>query len=523
MSDIQMKVLTRTARSVTIELDDGGIYDAHSTYEIWLNGEWHKTTDKVITSVFGLEPDTDYEIEARLEDAVVASCEFATEPEFVTLNIKEFGAKGDGQTDDTLFIQAAILSCPEGGRVLVPEGTYLITTLFLKSNLRLEIAKDAKLIGNPDREIHPILPDKITSNDGLSEYDLGTWEGDPQPAFSGIITGINCENVVIYGEGTIDGGAGIDNWWFEPKKMRIAWRPRLVFLSHCKNVVMQGLACQNSPSWNLHPYFSQNLGFYNLEVLNPWDSPNTDGLDPESCKDVEIAGMHFSLGDDCIAVKSGKLYMGQRYKTPSENVHIFQCKMESGHGAVTLGSEIAGGIRNMTVEKCIFSHTDRGLRIKTRRGRGKYCRLDEITFRDIKMDHVMTPFTANAFYFCDPDGKTDYVQTRELVPVDDRTPELGRFLFENIEAKNCHVAAAWFEGLPESKIIEVIMKNVSISYADEPTAGVPIMSNGVDECSKRGIFVRNAKRLVFENVSIQGQVGDKLEVEGVEEIDGDIC
>lgn len=126
--------------------------------------------------------------------------------------------------------------------------------------------------------------------------------------------------------------------------------------------------------------------------------------------------MKFSLGDDCIAVKSGKIYMGKKYKTPSENIHIRQCLMENGHGAVTVGSEMAGGVKNLVVEECRFYDTDRGLRIKTRRGRGKDAVLDQIIFRKIDMDQVMTPFVINCFYFCDPDGKTEFVQSREKMP-----------------------------------------------------------------------------------------------------------
>ena len=184
--------------------------------------------------------------------------------------------------------------------------------------------------------------------------------------FSGILTGIEAEDVVIYGSGRIEGNASADpdNWWYEPKKMRTAFRPRMIFLNRCKNISIQGITVQNSPSWNIHPYFSQDLKFVDLKVLNPKDSPNTDGLDPESCKNVEILGVYFSLGDDCIAIKSGKIYMGSKYRTPSENITIAQCCMRDGHGSITIGSEMAGGVKGLLVKDCRFLHTDRGLRIK---------------------------------------------------------------------------------------------------------------------------------------------------------------
>ena len=178
----------------------------------------------------------------------------------------------------------------------------------------------------------------------------------------------------------------------------------MVFLERCEIAVLQGITVQNSPSWNLHPYFSDNLRFLDTKVLNPKDSPNTDGLDPESCKNVEITGVYFSLGDSCIAIKIGKIYMGATYKRPCENITIRQCCMRDGHGALTIGSEMAGGVKNLTVGDCMFLHTDRGLRIKTRRGRGKDAVIQGILFENITMDHVMTPFVINCFYFCDPDG-----------------------------------------------------------------------------------------------------------------------
>lgn len=210
--------------------------------------------------------------------------------------------------------------------------------------------------------------------------------------------------------------------------------------------------------------------------------------------------------------------MGRKYKTPAENTHICHCLMENGHGAVTVGSEIGAGVKNMLVEKCCFSHTDRGLRIKTRRGRGKDSVLDGITFRDIEMDHVMTPFTANAFYFCDPDGRTEYVQSRSCYPVDERTPEMKNFCFENIKAENCHVAAAYFDGLPESKIESITMKNVEISFAKEAKTGVPIMSNGVEPCSKKGIYAHNVKKLILDHVQVTGAAGEPVEAVDVDEM-----
>lgn len=516
---MDIKLIMKSARSAVIEIADGGIYYTREAYRITLNGESMKKAETVITSFYHLKPETEYEVVVRREDGTEAGrLAFTTQYEFVTLNVRDFGARGDGCADDTGFIQAAIMACPGESRVLIPKGKYRIGTLFLKSNINLELERGAELLANTERSAYPRLPGLIQSFDEKAEYNLGTWEGNPLPMFAGIITGIQVKNVLIYGEGTINGNASRENWWRNPKEMIGAFRPRMFFLNQCENVTLQGVRFCNSPSWTLHPYFSRNLRFYSLNIENPCDSPNTDGLDPESCQDVEIAGVKFSLGDDCIAIKSGKIYMGRKHKTPSENIFIRQCLMENGHGAVTIGSEMAGGVKNLTVEECLFQNTDRGLRIKTRRGRGEDAVLDKILFKKIQMKDVMTPFVVNCFYFCDPDGKTEYVQSRESMPVDERTPYIKRLAFEDIEAKNCHVAAAFLEGLPEQKIEEIRMRNISVTYAENPKCDVPAMSEGVEHCSRRGIYASNVKKLVLEQVSITGQQGAAVEVSKVEEL-----
>ncbi len=513
---MKVRNIFRTARCITIEIEDGGIFKTEQEYEIYINDVHYKTADKVINSIYGLKPDTDYAVSVVCGDER-AYLPVRTDYEFVTLNVRDFGAKGDGIQDDTLFIQAAIMACPPESRVLIPEGVYRITSLFLKDDLRIELAKGAVLSAETERTKFPVFPGMIQSFDEDGEYNLGTWEGNPLPMFSGIITGVNSKNVLIYGEGEINGNANdeVGNWWYNAKQMRIAFRPRMIFLNRCENIVVEGITVKNSPSWNIHPYFSKRLRFLNLSILNPKDSPNTDGLDPESCQDVEVAGVYFSLGDDCIAVKSGKIYMGAKYKTPSEDIMIRQCCMRDGHGSITIGSEMAGGVRNLTVKDCLFLNTDRGLRIKTRRGRGKDAVIDGVLFENIRMDHVMTPLVINSFYYCDPDGYSEYVRSKEMLPVDERTPDIRTLVFHNIEATNCHVAAAFFYGLPEKKIRKIMMEHVRISFAKEPKSGVPAMMEGVDPCSKMGIFAQNIETLLLSDVRIEGQDGEETILGGI--------
>ena len=516
MKKLEFDVILKTARSLVLELKDCGCYTSEEEHVVFVNGKEAEKSNKIVVSLFDLKPATAYEVQVKFADKESDVVTICTENEFVTLDVKEFGAKGDNETDDTLFIQCAINACPKGGRVYIPAGNYRITSLFLKSDLVLELAKGATLYATTDRTKFPILPGVITSYDEQDEYNLGTWEGNPIDCFAGIICGINVENVLITGQGVIDGCSSYETWWADPKTRKIAWRPRLVFLNHCNNVILHGVQFQNSPSWNLHPYFSDNLKFIDLKVLNPKDSPNTDGLDPESCKNVEIIGVYFSLGDDCIAIKSGKIYMGAKHKKPSENLMIRQCCMRDGHGSITIGSEMAGGVKNLIVKDCKFLHTDRGLRIKTRRGRGKDAIIDGILFENIEMDHVMTPVVINAFYFCDPDGHSQYVQSKEYFPVDDRTPFIGELNFRNIKATNCHAAAAYMFGLPEQKIKKVGFENVSFSYADNPKAGVPAMMDGADKTTKSGMLAKNLEVLELKNVTITGQDGEEITLDGID-------
>ena len=116
-----------------------------------------------------------------------------------------------------------------------------------------------------------------------------------------------------------------------------AWRPKGVFLSHCTHIGLQGITVKNTPSWNIHPYFSSHLDFIDIKLESPSDSPNTDGCDPESSDHVNLIGIKFSVGDDCIAIKSGKYEMGMKYRKPTEKMIVRNCFMEHGHGAVVLG------------------------------------------------------------------------------------------------------------------------------------------------------------------------------------------
>lgn len=515
---MEAKVIFTAARSFVLEVLDNKADYRTKSYDVYIDGEKRLTTDKTILSVYGLTPDTDVEVQLKREEESTEVIKVHTSYEFVTLNVKDFGAAGDGITDDTAYLQAAIMTVPEHGRVYIPEGTYRFTHLFLKSHMKLELAKGAVLRAIPDKTKLPILPGRIESYDEKGEFLPASWEGSPLDTYASILTGLYVEDVVICGEGIIDGGADFDNWWDkEKRKNDPAARPRMLFLNHCKNVVLQGVTIKNSPSWNLHPYFSDGIRFLDIKIQSPDNSHNTDGIDPESCFDVEIAGVYFSVGDDCIAVKSGKMYMGKTYRTPSKNIVIHNCLMERGHGGVTIGSEIAAGVDNILVRNCRFINTDRGLRVKSRRGRGKDSYLSGISFENVLMEGVRTPFVINCFYYCGADGKSEYVASKEALPVDDRTPRVGKIEIRNVVCRDCHVAGVYFYGLPESKIECVEMENVTISFAKDAKEGKAAMMTGCERSSRQGIFVRNAKKVTLKNVILEGNEGEAVDIDGVDE------
>jgi len=516
---MELKLVLNTGRSAVVEFDDGGKFYSKMEYALYVNGNEYMTTDKVVTSLYGLKPNTDYEIKAIYDGQEYGPVVFKTNKESYTLNVREFGALGDGEHDDTNAIQCAIMAAPKDARVLVPEGVYKISSIFLKDDLTLELAKGAVLSAFTEREKFPILPGMIENYNETEFYNLGSWEGNPLDTFSAIVCGINCSNVTITGEGVIDGCTTHDNWWKNCKIRNIAWRPRLFFINHCENVTMQGITVQNSPSWTIHPYFSNHLKFVDVKILNPANSHNTDGLDPESCQDVLVLGTYISVGDDCIAIKSGKIYMAEKLKTPTKNMIVRQCCMRDGHGAVTVGSEIAAGVMDVHIKDCLFMNTDRGLRVKTRRGRGKLSILDDISFENIDMNNVMTPFVVNSFYFCDPDGKTEYVGTNEALPVDDRTPSIKALTFKDINAKDCHVAGAYICGLPESKVEQLTFENINFEYAADAKSGqAAMMLRCPEKACKQGLVVSNIKKLILKNVNINGCEGEAIVADNVDEI-----
>ena len=499
--------------SACFELENTSAYYAEEPFEVTVNGAPALQGVRThVFSLFELKPETEYTVAVGAESVTVT-----TLAETGCINVRDFGAVGDGKADDTAAIQCAIHACPKNGRVLVPAGTYAVGPIVLKSHMTLHLQEGARLLGDTCEEHYPILPGEIHDAATGKELQISSWEGNPFPCRQSFLSAFYAENIHIVGQGVIDGNAVNATWWVDVKKRKIG-RPKLVFLNQCSHVRFHGILGCNSACWNFHPFFSRDIHFYNMAVEAPEDSPNTDGTDPESCDDVAYIGVRFSVGDDAIAIKAGKMYMGMKYQTPATNHVVRNCLMEYAHGAMVLGSEMSGGVKDLTVSQCYFKHTDRGLRIKTRRGRGKYAVIDGVEFSNIKMENVMAPLVMNMYYFCDPDGHEKIVWDKEPHPVDDSTPYLGSFLFRDMECTDCEWAAGYFYGLTEQPIGSVTIENVRFTFKEDAKPGRPAMMDYIEDACKRGLYFNCVKKVHLKNVTMSGQNGDRLTTINTDEV-----
>ncbi|MCB5200441.1 glycoside hydrolase family 28 protein [Loktanella sp. TSTF-M6] len=432
----------------------------------------------------GLAPDTSYTF-ATAEEAV----RFTTKPCAGLIDATDFGVAAGAANNADAFARA-IDAVPTGGTLLVPAGRFASGPLFLKSDMTFWLADGAILEAVADRGGWPILPE----HDDTGRV-IGTWEGLPAASFASPVTAIGCANLAITGRGTLDGGGDRGDWWHWPKETRDgARRPRTLFLAHCTDTVLSGITVRNSPSWTVHPFRCDRLTAAALHIRNPADSPNTDGFDPESCTQVQLRGLHISVGDDCIAVKAGKRGTGDDTRVdhiaPTRHLTIANCLMEDGHGAVVMGSEMSGDITDVDITRCAFKGTDRGLRIKTRRGRGG--QVSRITMDDVVMDGVGTALAINAFYFCDADGKSAAVQSRDPAPVDDTTPQVSDITISNLRLRGVRHAAGAFLGLPEAPVRGLRLSGITIDYDATAEAGETLMACHLPPARHAGLLHRFA-------------------------------
>jgi polygalacturonase len=352
-----------------------------------------------------------------------------------------YGAKVDGVSKDTAAVQKAIDACEQrgGGLVRLSPGTWLSAPIVLRSNITLEIDKGATLLGSSDHQDYP----------AKTEFRA--------PGLQSLVSATNATNVSIMGEGTID-GAG-ESWWQEARTLgdhgvmgSDHTRPRLVVFDHCRHVLVEGVTIQNSPMWQLVPYYSDDVTIRNIKVLAPQHSPNTDAIDPFSSSNVRIEHVFADVGDDDVAIKSGKAN-SEGPDDPSRDITITDCMFLHGHG-LSVGSEIAGGAKNIRAERIHFDGTDNGIRIKANRDRGND--VGGLSFRDIDMKNVKYAVIISEYY-----PKVLPPDPDPAEPVTRLTPHFHDITLENVTATDI-VSAGAIAGLPEAPVRNVILKNVRI-------------------------------------------------------------
>ncbi|XP_057791501.1 probable polygalacturonase [Salvia miltiorrhiza] len=314
----------------------------------------------------------------------------------LVFNLTDFGAVGDGITVNTNSFERAVSEIGRrgGGQLNVEAGRWLTAPFNLTSHMTLFLAQNAVILGIDDENHWLLMP-------ALPSYGYGRERAGPR--YGSLIHGQNLTDVVITGHnGTINGQG--QTWWTKYRKNLLNYtRGPLVQLMWSRDIQISDVTLRDSPFWTLHPYDCQNVTIRNVTILAPLSgAPNTDGIDPDSCKNVLIENSYISVGDDGIAIKSGWDQYGIAYAQPSANILIRNVIVRSMISAgVSIGSEMSGGVANVTVENLLVWNSKRGIRIKTSAGRGGFVR--HITYRNLTLDNVRVGIVIKTDYNEHPD------------------------------------------------------------------------------------------------------------------------
>jgi len=395
------------------------------------------------------------------------------------VDMKKAGANSSGTKLNTVLINKTIdkLNAKGGGTLYFPSGKYLTGAIKLKSNITIDLEAGATLLFSDNFDDY--LPFVEMRHEGIM-----------MKSFSPLIYAVDAENITIKGEGTINGQG--KKWWDEFMRViidvkkngkkdinkyqpmwdevnnanaiaadinedysealqRRFFRPPFIQPIRCKNILIQGIKIINSPFWTVNPEFCENVTIDGITINNPL-SPNTDGINPESCRYVHISNCHITVGDDCITLKSGRDLQARKLGWANENITITNCTMLAGHGGVVIGSEMSGGVKKVVISNCVFDGTDRGIRIKSTRGRGgvvEDIQVSNIVMRNIKRE----AFMLNLKYSRMPEE-----------PLSERTPIFRNINISNVTANNVDTPIKII-GLEESPITDVTFTNVNIKSA----------------------------------------------------------
>ncbi|XP_058105652.1 probable polygalacturonase [Magnolia sinica] len=366
-----------------------------------------------------------------------------------TVSLTDFGGVGDGSTSNTKAFQEAIthlsqFSSNGGGQLFIPAGKWVTGSFNLTSAFTLYLHKDAVILGSQDMNEWPLI-------DPLPSYGRG--RDAPGGRYSSLITGSNLTDVVITGDnGTIDGQGAL--WWqkFHSKKLKYT-RGYLIELMYSNQILISNLQLINSPSWNVHPVYSSNIIVKGITIIAPVRSPNTDGINPDSCTNVRIEDCYIVSGDDCVAIKSGWDEYGISFGMPTKQVIIRRLTCISPTSAViALGSEMSGGIQDVRAEDIHAIDSESGVRIKTAPGRGGFVK--DIYVRGFTMHTMKWAFWMTGSYGSHADGKYD----PNAIPV------IESISYSNVIAENVTMAGR-LEGIQNAPFTGICISNTTIGMA----------------------------------------------------------
>ena len=396
-----------------------------------------------------------------------------------SFDVRDFGAAAGQLPATTQAFRQAIEACHNagGGIVRVPAGAWLTGPIHLRSNINLHLEQGAvvRFSTSPADYLPPVFT---------------RWEGVECYNYSPLIYARDCQNVAVTGAGILDGQG--QAWWHWKKRQQAAatalydaqfegipverrvygteeaaLRPQFLQLVGCCNVLVEGVTFADGPMWTIHPVYCDNVLVRGVTVNT--EGPNTDGLNPDSCRNVLVESCSFATGDDCIAVNSGMNEDGWRVARPCENVVIRNCTMTEGHGAVSIGSGMSGGVRHVYISDCRFTGGDQGIRLKSMRGRGglvEDVHVDNILISGLRQEAIVL----SMFY-----GSSTAASRSDAPPV-----------FRDIHIKNvtCDGAACAvaIRGLPEQPIERVVLQNLRLKAV-------------------RGIYCQDIDGLTLRNVS----------------------
>lgn len=408
--------------------------------------------------------------------------------------VTDFGAKGDGITKNTAAFKKAIEACNKagGGKVVVPAGNFLIGAIYLESNVNLNLSEGATITFSQDTKDYPLV--------------LTRWEGMDCMNYSPQIYAYNEQNIAITGKGTINGNADKTHWWPWKGRAQYGWkkdapnqfkareslhvmmrekvdprkrifgdghylRPYMIQPYNCKNLLISGVTLIDSPMWFLSPVMCENVTIEKVKIDS--EGPNTDGIDPDACKNVLIKDCYLNTGDDCIAIKSGRDEDGRDNKKAAENHIIEGCEMKNGHGGIVIGSEIAGGAKNIYAVNCKMDskNLDRVLRVKTSSSRGGT--IENIFLKDI----TVGSYGESAIHF-----NMFYEDPGKFMPV------IRNIWVENLNVEKGGDYAIWVNAYKESPIENLKVVNCKF--------------NGI----KTPLKIDNVKNMQLENISINGEI-----------------